>query len=206
MRTLVVGGHTRNIGKTSLGVDLIRAFPEARWTAVKITQYGHGVCSVNGAECSCALDEHTVSLDEELDRNNRTDSSRFLVAGAARAFWLRTKQGRLAEALPQLRVLLAGEGNALLESNTVLHFLKPDLYIVVLDPAQPDFKESARAFLDRADAVVFRSAPEPAAWPSVSPSLVEGKPAFAQKLGEALPAELIDFVRRRFLRSTTVSR
>ena len=49
-RLLVVGGHTRNIGKTALVVDLIRAFPEAAWTAVKITQYGHGVCSISGED------------------------------------------------------------------------------------------------------------------------------------------------------------
>jgi hypothetical protein len=204
-RTLVVGGHSRNIGKTSLGVDLIRAFPEAHWTAVKITQFGHGICSVNGAECGCALDEHTVSLDEERDRGNRTDSSRFLVAGAARAYWLRAKQGRLAEAMPLLRDALAGAENALLESNTVLHFLKPHLYLAVLDPAQADFKESARFFLDRADAVVFRSQPSQSPWPSVSPALVEGKPAFVQRLGEPLPEGLVEFVRRQFFRGAAVS-
>ena len=32
-RILVVGGHTRNIGKTQLVVEIIRAFPQARWTA-----------------------------------------------------------------------------------------------------------------------------------------------------------------------------
>lgn len=205
MRTLVVGGHSRNIGKTSLGVDLIRAFPEAHWTAVKITQFGHGVCSVNGAQCGCAPDEHTVSLDEERDRSNRTDSSRFLVAGAARAYWLRAKQGRLAEAMPLLRDALAGAENALLESNTVLHFLKPDLYLAVLDPAQADFKESARFFLDRADAVVFRSQPSQSVWPSVSPGLVEGKPTFVQRLGEPLPGALVEFVRRQFFPGAAVS-
>jgi hypothetical protein len=32
-----------------------------------------------------------------------SDTSRFLVAGAARALWVRTEQGRLAEAMPALR-------------------------------------------------------------------------------------------------------
>jgi hypothetical protein len=198
MRVLVVGGHSRNIGKTSLVVDLIRAFPEAAWTAVKITQYGHGVCSIHGEHCGCAPDEHTVALDEEHDRNNRTDTSRFLVAGAARALWMRCKQGRLAEAMPQLRDTLQGSGNVLLESNTVLHFLRPELYLAVLDPQQPDFKDSARVFLDRADGFVVRSPLHAASWPSVSPRLLEQKPVFHQPLGEPLPGELVEFVRRRF--------
>ena len=197
MRTLVVGGHSRNVGKTSLVVDLIRAFPHAAWTAVKITQYGHGVCSMHGERCGCAPDEHAVALDEERDRSNHTDTSRFLVGGASRAFWLRTKQGRMAEAMPLLREALAGAGNVVLESNTVLHFLKPELYLVVLDPQQPDFKDSARHFLDRAAALVLR-APLTKNWPSLSPRLVESKPAFLQPLGEPPPAALVEFIHKRF--------
>jgi hypothetical protein len=199
MGILVVGGHSRNIGKTALAVDLIRAFPEAGWTAVKITQYGHGVCSINGANCGCAADEHTVALDEERERNDRTDSSRFLVAGARRAFWLRAKQGRLAEAMPLLRQAMAGAPNVLLESNTVLHFLRPEMYVVVLDPRQADFKESARFFLDRADALVLRAPMPPGDWPGVPRRLVEGKPAFLQTMGEPLPPGLAEAVRRQFL-------
>lgn len=206
MRVLVVGGHSRNIGKTALAVDLIRAFPEAAWTAVKITQYGHGVCSIHGEHCGCAPDEHTVALDEERDRNNRTDTSRFLAAGAARALWMRCKQGRLAEAMPLLRAAIQNGGNVLLESNTVLHFLRPELYLVVLDPRQPDFKDSARFFLDRADGLVLRTPLQDANWLSVSLRLLEQKPAFFQPLGAALPGELIEFVRRRFFEPVAQAR
>lgn len=199
---LVVGGHTRSVGKTSLVVDLIRAFPEAGWTAVKITQYGHGVCSVNGENCGCAPGEHTVALDEERDRSERTDTSRFLVAGAARSLWLRAKQGRLAEALPLLGPELTGAGNVILESNTVLQFLRPVLYLVVLDPRQADFKPSARKALDRADALVLRSPIAGGAWHDVSPRLFEGKDAFVQGLGEVLPGALREFVRNRFFRAS----
>lgn len=195
---LVVGGHSRSIGKTSLVVDLIRAFPEAEWTAVKITQYGHGVCSRNGESCGCAPGEHTVALDEEVDRSDRTDTSRFLVAGAARALWLRSKQGRLAEGLPLLGAELAEAGNVILESNTVLQFLHPLLYLVVLDPRQADFKPSARHALDRADAFVLRSPILGSAWHDVSPRLLKGKPAFVQGLGDAFPRTLQEFVRERF--------
>ena len=195
---LVVGGHSRSVGKTSLVVDLIRAFPEADWTAVKITQYGHGVCSINGEGCGCAPGEHTTALNEERDRSNRTDTSRFLVAGAARALWLRAKQGRLAEALPLLGVELATAGNVILESNTVLRFLRPALYLVVLDPRQADFKPSARQALDRADALVLRSPISGDGWLGVSPRLFEGKRAFTQELGRPFPDSLREFVRQRF--------
>ena len=105
-RVVVVGGHTRSIGKTQLVCDVIVAFPKVNWVAGKITQYGHGVCAQNGENCDCAPTDHVCALDWELRDDTGTDSARFLAAGAKRAFWLRTKQGYLAEGLPLLRKAL----------------------------------------------------------------------------------------------------
>ena len=60
---VVVGGHTRSIGKTQLVCDIISAIPQAAWIAGKITQYGHGVCAQNGRDCDCAPDEHVCAID-----------------------------------------------------------------------------------------------------------------------------------------------
>jgi hypothetical protein len=152
---VVVGGHTRNIGKTSVVVGLIAALPEMEWTAFKVTQFGHGICSANGEPCDCETDAHTVAVTEERATNSGTDSARFLAAGAVRSFWVRTRQGQLAEAMPRVRKELALARNAILESNSIVRFLKPDLYLTVLDPAIGDFKPSAQYFLDRADAVLW---------------------------------------------------
>src|SRR5580704_618904 len=102
-RVVVVGDHTRSIGKTQLVCDIIAAFPRIEWTAGKITQYGHGVCAQNGENCDCAPDDHVCAIDWETRFETGTDSARFLAAGAKRSFWLRTKQGYLAEGLPLLR-------------------------------------------------------------------------------------------------------
>lgn len=201
MRTLVIGGHTRSVGKTSLVVDLIRAFPEAAWTAVKITQYGHGVCSVHGEPCNCTPRDHGAALDEEHDRSERTDTSRFLVAGAARSLWLRTPQGELAGGMPLLREALQGAENVILESNAILQLLRPELYMVVLDASQNDFKATARRYLDRADAYVLRSALTQLPWAGVSGGLLESRPAFLQPLGEPLPPDLLQFVSTHFWNS-----
>ena len=196
-RYLVVGGHTRSIGKTALVVDLIRAFPGAEWTAVKITQYGHGVCSEHGEPCDCASATHPAILDEERDRSGQTDTSRFLVADARRSLWLRTRQGDLAEGMPLLREALADAGNVILESNAVLGFLRPALFLVVLDPQIEDFKESTQRYLDRADGFVFRNPLPKEAWEGVSGRLLRTKPAFEQRLGSAPPAELVAMVQER---------
>ena len=204
MSLVVVGGHTRNIGKTQLVVEIIRAFPEAGWTAVKITQYGHGVCSINGESCHCAVDEHTFAVEEETDRSGKTDTSRFLVAGARRSLWARTKQGRLAEAMPTLRQKLARAANVILESNTVLHFLQPDLYLPVLDFTQADFKASAREFLDRAHAyVLVAPAGSKPVWDDVSLKPLAARPVFFASPEQPCPPALLDFLRARLTLSAT---
>ena len=174
---VVVGGHSRNIGKTSVVCGVIRRLPEFRWTAIKITQYGHGVCSHEGEPCECADPRHPVAMSEEHGDHPTTDSGRFLAAGAERAFWLRTPAGGLGEALPRLRRLLDGTGNAIVESNSLLRFLRPDLCLMVMDGAVDDFKPTSRLFLDRADALVVTSK-APLVWDGLPESLFRKKPRF----------------------------
>jgi hypothetical protein len=191
---VVIGGHSRSVGKTSVVAGLISALREYDWTAVKITQYGHGVCSANGAPCDCATADHSWAITEEKDRGGESDTSRFLVAGAVRALWVRTEQGRLAEAMPALRQRLERSRHVIVESNSVLKFLRPDLYLTVLDPGTEDFKNSAREFLDRAGAVILHDAGA-SAWQSVSLKPVAGRPVFRIAPPPYVTPEIIEFVR-----------
>jgi hypothetical protein len=195
MAIVVIGGHSRNVGKSSVVAGLIAALREFDWTAVKITQYGHGVCSANGEACDCATADHSWAISEERNRSGESDTSRFLVAGAVQALWARTEQGRLAEAMPALRRRLEGARNVIIESNSVLKFLRPDLYLTVLDPSTSDFKNSAREFLDRASAVILHDAPDAAAWQAVSLKPVGDRPIFRITPPNYVTPEIANFVR-----------
>jgi hypothetical protein len=193
---VVIGGHSRSVGKTSVVAGLISALREYDWTAVKITQYGHGVCSANGAPCDCATADHSWAISEEKERSGESDTSRFLVAGAAGALWVRTEQGRLAEAMPALRQRLERARHVIVESNSVLRFLRPDLYLSVLNPGTEDFKTSAREFLDRAGAVILHDGSKSgAAWQGVSLKPVARRPVFRITPPPYVTQEIVDFVR-----------
>jgi hypothetical protein len=199
MPVLVIGGHSRNVGKTSVVAGLISSLPDFRWTAFKITQYGHGICSANGEACDCATGDHAWAVSEERNYDGESDTSRFLVAGAEKAWWVRTEQGRLAEAMPRVRQILSGTQNVIIESNSVLRFLKPDLYFTVLDPQTADFKTSAQTFLDRADAVLLHSSdgPQNAAWERVSLKPVASHPIFVIRPPQYVTPEIVGFVRKQ---------
>src|SRR6266550_816622 len=128
MSLVVVGGHSRNIGKTSVVAGLIEALPQYNWTAV----------------------------------------------------------GQLGNAAGVIREIVESSENSIVESNSVMQFWKPDLYIVVLDFETRDFKDSALRYLDRADCLVTVGNEKPE-WSGVSRRLWESKPRYEG-------AELAQFV------------
>lgn len=209
-RLIVVGGHTRSIGKTQLVCDVLRAFPGTEWVAGKVTQYGHGVCAQNGADCDCAPTEHACALSWETRPDTGTDSSRFLAAGAKHSFWLRTKQGYLAEGIPLLRTALSEVAAAretdthqalIVESNSLMQFVKPSLYFAVIDPLKDDFKQSAQIALDRASVLVMRGEVQQDAsparlWMKLPAQFLREKPSVLQREGQALPEPLWELVHR----------
>ena len=187
---VVVGGQARNVGKTSLLANLIQATPERRWTAVKITQ-----------------DEHDLPVDksyvirEEHDTAGDSDTARYLRAGARRALLLSARPGRLADAIPALRRELGRADDVILESNSVLEFLEPDVYLAVLDPAIADVKSSARQFLQHASAVVLN---EPQhrnfRWDKALLEQVMRKPIFRVRPPHYLTTDVVEFVRKKLQR------
>jgi hypothetical protein len=153
---------------------------------------------LDGQPCHCATDDHCYAITEENDAKGRADTSRFLAAGAKRSFWVRTEQGRLLEALPAIQRRLTESVNAIFESNSILKFIDPDLYISVLDPATADFKTSALKFLQRAEAVVLHRTggmEEAPRWRLPARSRI-----FQISPPQYVTDELVDFVRQRLAR------
>jgi hypothetical protein len=133
------------------------------------------------------------------------------------AFWLRTKQGYLAEGMPLVREALASTPalattgaddvvNVIIESISLLHFVQPSFYVTVFDLARNDFKDSARRMLGRADVFVFRRGLDDNDVTS-SPWLqhLREKPSLLQRESEPLPGPLFQLVQRILESSPTVT-
>jgi len=196
MAIVVVGGHSRNIGKTSVVCALIAATSERHWTAIKITQCSHD--QAGKEPCDCELAGQAIAISEERDSKAATDSSRYLGAGATRSLWVRSRQGGLAEAMPRIRAEIADVENVILESNRVLEFLEPDLYLSLLDPHIRDFKASALQYLSRADAIlILPGSVKEAEWPEGARRSIEHITRFQIAPPDSAPRELVKFVMQR---------
>ncbi len=197
---VVVGGHSRNIGKTSVVAGLIRKMRDRKWIAVKITQHGHGVCSQDGSACECSggIDaDHPFALTEEYQAGE-SDSGRFLAAGAERSFWLRTPAGELAKASATLQKLLKQGEHVIVESNSVVELVQPDVFLMLLDFSCEDFKASSLRLMDRADAflVIDRGINAPV-WDHVSRGMWDGKPHFLIQPPRYVTTAVTGFVMER---------
>jgi hypothetical protein len=188
MTTIVIGGHSRNVGKTSVAAGLIAAFSRYPWTAIKISPHEHSGIS------QTAPDE----LYEEQDSEGPSDTSRFLAAGASRALWMRVGSHNAETAVQRLLPIIKSNPFVLIESNRVLAFIDPDLYFLVLRYDIEEFKESARETLGRADALIgVGSCSLRPAWKGVSLERMRGIPLFKTSDPQCLPKGFVDFVQSR---------
>lgn len=96
--------------------------------------------------------------DHEISSTGDADTDRYLRAGASEAHLLKSAS----------QIELPRANNLIIESNSVLEQIDPDLFVFVADSTAAEWKESGRRWLWRADTVI------------------EGK----------VPAEVIDRIRR----------
>ena len=87
---VAVGGHSRNVGKTSVAAGLIQAFRKYPWTAIKISSHRHA----NLSSLKKDDEENFCDIYEEFNREGSSDTARFLAAGASRSLWMRIKDDR----------------------------------------------------------------------------------------------------------------
>ncbi len=179
---LVVGGQSRKIGKSSVVAALIKALPEARWTALKITSHTHGG---HGAG------EHSVI---EETRPASTDTGRFLAAGAVRSYLVSASAGQLTAVLPALQRIIETSPNTIIESNSILGHLTPGLYLQVVAPDGRDWKDSAQAHRPSAGAFLVVQPPGETGAPAHIPA---GVPCFVVRPPAYSSPELVAFVKER---------
>ena len=172
MPIVTVSGHSRKVGKTSIVEGLISALPEYRWTALKVSSHRHPVNCENyeNTEKDCIVVEETCG-------KGGNDASRFIKAGAVRAFWIQAE--RIEAAAPAIRSIIKDATYVVIEGNGVLDCVTADFSILVVNCGVEEFKKSARDILARADALVLIDAgaglPE---WKNLLESIPKNIPRF----------------------------
>jgi len=149
---IVVGGQTKDVGKTTLVCEIIRHFVSSRWTAAKITSHFH-----EPEECVLIASGAGWRIWEQSAGNAQTDTARYLEAGAVRSLLVSAQLGGLAAACSALKTEISPNGNAIIESTASAQMLAPDMFLLVVDPENQELKVSACEQLLRAHALIVSS-------------------------------------------------
>ncbi|MFZ5995890.1 MAG: hypothetical protein ACOYW7_00140 [Nitrospirota bacterium] len=165
-----IGGAHSGVGKTTVAAALLnyftrvehrassvqtseeKSFPAGsrlltsgffkRWGAIKFTKT---------AFYSSVVDDPAVLSEEDKDTRKLLD------AGAEEVLWVQAPVAELGETLPLAFERLSHLDGVLVEGNSAIEFLKPDIVIFIASISKEKVKASAQRLLHRADIVIIPS-------------------------------------------------
>jgi hypothetical protein len=190
MPTIIVGGHARKVGKTSVVAGLIHAFSEFPWVALKVSTHWHSkTCSTKD-----------LVIYEEKNPGQESDSSRFLAAGARHSFWVQMQEQGMKSALPELHTIMQSSPFVIIEGNNILKHVSADIHIMVFNCNVAEIKESAQRLLHRMDILlIVNSKPCLPLWEDVLGNAPNGCSIFETENPQILPPAFLDLIRCRML-------
>jgi len=142
MRPIIigVGGAHSGAGKTTYASLLRRKFQG--WGAIKYTKT---------ALYSSVVDESGILLTDDKDTKRMLDS------GAERVLWIQAPPSELGEVLPMAVERLSDLKGIVVEGNSAIEFLRPDIIIFISGSDPQKIKETGEKILKNADAVIFEN-------------------------------------------------
>jgi LAO/AO transport system kinase len=132
-----IGGAHSGAGKTTYASLLLQHLKG--WGAIKYTKTALYVSMID--------DLATLSEDGK-------DTKRFLEAGAERVLWVQSPPSGLGEVLPLAVERLSDLRGIIVEGNSAIEFLRPDIILFIFGSDSSKIKESAKRLLEKAHAVV----------------------------------------------------
>jgi len=156
MKIITVSGSHSGVGKTKV-VELLLRILEG-WSALKVTVSHPGrkcpllkkkYCHV----CAELKEDLLIISDKKIIETKGTDTARFKEAGARRVLWLKAKPQGLEEGLRKAISLFKMTKGFIIESNSALKYIKPDLAIFVKNKNLP-LAPSAKEILNKIDLTI----------------------------------------------------
>lgn len=154
MRVVTVSGTCSEVGKTTFVCELLARLPG--WAAVKVTRGHYRSCGRDPDTCCVSGllgEEPRVFSDPEDTGPPAKDTGRYWAAGAADVRWVVVARGQEREGIARALAELGGHPGVIVEGNTVVESLAPDLAVMVAQPGQKEIKVSARRIVGRMDAL-----------------------------------------------------
>jgi hypothetical protein len=160
MKIVSVTAPCNGSGKTSLILSILQAFPGI-FSAIKFTTIyrEEQFCPVGDHECAChkLQGQYVICSDPQVLSQPNTDTGKIWTAGARQTLWCVSRQEGYPDMLQELFAShLNNETHLLIEGNTAIRHLLPDLRLFVVNPFLPPswWKSDVDVLLEDADLVI----------------------------------------------------
>ncbi len=134
-----VGGSHSSSGKTTIASAILNRL--RGWGAVKYTR--------TTLYASIIDDIDVLSVEGK-------DTRRFIDAGASLVLWVQSPPSSLCEVMPVVLSRLSNLEGIIVEGNSAIEFLKPDIIIFIRESDDLMVKESGKRVLKEANVVYYR--------------------------------------------------
>lgn len=148
---VAVSGFSSNVGKTTLVCELLRHLPG--WEAIKLTRGHYRSCGRDPAGCCVSdllRDQPVIRSGRKANYEAGKDTGRFWDAGASNVHWVIVKDDQVESGINQALARVQSDG-VVVEGNSFLDYVSPDLAIMCARSDGGKVKPSARRALKRSD-------------------------------------------------------
>ncbi|MEW6740434.1 MAG: hypothetical protein ACOYU2_09520 [Nitrospirota bacterium] len=144
-----IGGAHSGAGKTTIAVAILKYLK----THPPIYPFTHSpkigaIKYTKTAFYSSIIDDKSILSQEDKD------TKRLLDAGAEEVLWVQSPANEINEVLPMAIDRLSHLDGIIIEGNSAIEFLKPDVVVFIADVSKENIKPSARRILKQADIVI----------------------------------------------------
>lgn len=153
MKIITVSGAHSNVGKTAFIERLLKKLKG--WSCLKVTVLHKGNCPVGRicSGCEELSSKFVIVHDKTILQEKGKDTQRFKAAGAKEVLWLRSKHHGLKKGIMQALFRFKKAKGIIIEGNSVLKYLKPDLAIFV-KKKDSVLKPSAKDIINKVDLIL----------------------------------------------------
>jgi len=155
-KMLMIGGASRNVGKTTLIMDIINEFSKNNnIVAIKIKTIYEGDNFFHGKDRSPLGENEKFRIIEEKDINSGEDTAKMLKSGAKRVFKIKVKSQFISEAFSEIYKIIDRNSFLICESNSLREAVKPDLFLLIKHKNNVEMKPSAKKLEKFADRIIY---------------------------------------------------
>jgi hypothetical protein len=127
---LLIAGSGRNVGKTTLAEALVKRYaPFWPIVGLKVSSVYTGEEQQHGKKPLLLQEEYHIM--EEFDRSGAKDTSRLLLAGASRSFYIRAHDDQLQAAIDAFWKIVSRQSIIVCESGSLRLVLVPGLFLLL---------------------------------------------------------------------------